>query len=190
MPPRKDNARARETRLEAAPDLAALQRQLLATFRSRNCVYAVRVTGRLPSLRVRAVCKQPDGTPLVEAAARQLVFDLSGEEGDLVGFWCPSFSGPGIQVPGFHLHYISADRRRGGHVLALSAAEGAVARCIEVGRERASGVAAGRGLGAKLRSGPGGRSSHHSILPPLCSALSLLTSLQSIFLIQHQHQQR
>jgi hypothetical protein len=38
----------------------------------------------LPTLRVRVVCKQPDGTPLVEAAAKQLVFNLREEEGDLV----------------------------------------------------------------------------------------------------------
>jgi hypothetical protein len=138
-----------------------------------------RPPGKLPTLRVRAVCKQPDGTPLIEAAARQLVFDTRDEEGDLVGaarsgraawrragpaavrpvtapransraarppgraapgcppppqvgFWCPPYSGPGIQVPGFHLHYLSADKQRGGHVLQLSLAPGATARWIEV----------------------------------------------------------
>ncbi|KAI8476035.1 MAG: alpha-acetolactate decarboxylase [Monoraphidium minutum] len=128
-----DKTRATEVQLAPAADFDSLQRQLLATFRTENCVYAIRITGKLPTLRVRAVCKQPDGTPLIEAAAKQHVFDLAGEEGDLVGFWCPYYTGPGLQVPGFHLHYLSADRTRGGHVLQLSMAEG-TAQWIEIHR--------------------------------------------------------
>ncbi|KIZ07891.1 alpha-acetolactate decarboxylase [Monoraphidium neglectum] len=128
-----DKTRAATTQLQPAADFAALQTQLLATFRTENCVYAIRIRGKLPTLRMRAVCKQPEGTRLAEAAAKQHVFDLKDEEGDLVGFWCPAYSGPGIQVPGFHLHYISADRARGGHVLQLSL-EQAEAQSIEIHR--------------------------------------------------------
>lgn len=129
-----DRAYATSAQLAAADSFDTLQAQLLDAWGSRNCVFAVRITGKLPTLRVRVVCKQPDGTPLVEAAAKQLVFNLREEEGDLVGFWCPPYSGPGIQVPGFHLHYLSADRQRGGHVLQLSLAPGAAAQWVEIHR--------------------------------------------------------
>ena len=38
----------------------------------------------------------------------------------MVGFRFPSYA-EGIQVGGYHLHFISADQKRGGHVLDLRA---------------------------------------------------------------------
>ena len=43
------------------------------------------VAGKISKLKVSAVCKQPDGTPLIKAAATQHVFEMEDEEGDLVG---------------------------------------------------------------------------------------------------------
>jgi acetolactate decarboxylase len=37
-------------------------------------------------------------------------------EGTIVGFRCPFFV-RGVNVPGYHLHFITADRKAGGHVL-------------------------------------------------------------------------
>jgi acetolactate decarboxylase len=68
-----------------------------------------------------------------------------------VGFWCPAYSGPGIQVPGFHLHYISADRARGGHVLQLSLEE-AEAQSIEVRQD----MRASRSVQSKAREAKAG----------------------------------
>jgi hypothetical protein len=34
----------------------------------------------------------------------------------MAGFWCPSFV-KGVNVPGYHLHFLRADGKRGGHVL-------------------------------------------------------------------------
>ena len=45
------------------------------------------------------------------------VFDLADVEGTMVGFRFPDYS-EGIEVSGYHLHFITADRTRGGHVLA------------------------------------------------------------------------
>ena len=36
--------------------------------------------------------------------------------GTLVGFWTPEYATT-LNVPGYHLHYISADRKSGGHLL-------------------------------------------------------------------------
>ena len=46
------------------------------------------------------------------------------ESGVLVGFWCPPFVGSNLNVPGFHFHFLSADRQRGGHVLQLRMEQG------------------------------------------------------------------
>jgi acetolactate decarboxylase len=42
-------------------------------------------------------------------------------EGTLVGFWFPEYVG-GVNIPGFHLHFISADETKAGHVLEFEAA--------------------------------------------------------------------
>lgn len=36
----------------------------------------------------------------------------------MVGFWAPEYT-RAISVPGYHMHFVSADRSLGGHVLEL-----------------------------------------------------------------------
>lgn len=89
---------------------------LEALLPSPNIFYAVRVEGLFASVRVRSVPKQESYRPLVEVAKEQPVFSFSDIEGTLVGFFTPAFMGS-LSVPGLHLHFLSADRRRGGHLL-------------------------------------------------------------------------
>ncbi|MCW2952735.1 MAG: alpha-acetolactate decarboxylase [Conexibacter sp.] len=82
-----------------------------------DATYAIRFDGALGLVRARSVPRQQMPYPtLVEAAASQCEFTLGPAEGTLVGFAFPSWAG-GVELPGFHLHAITADRRRGGHVL-------------------------------------------------------------------------
>ena len=46
----------------------------------------------------------------------QHVFELRDVAGSLVGFRFPDYA-EGVEVSGYHLHFISADRTVGGHVL-------------------------------------------------------------------------
>ena len=86
---------------------------------SENYFYAVRIDGIFSGITLRAVPRQEMPYPtLVEATAHQSVFDLEQVEGSIVGFRFPDFS-QGINMAGLHLHFISSDRRRGGHVLDL-----------------------------------------------------------------------
>ena len=62
---------------------------------------------------------EPPYRPLAEVVAEQHVFDLTGVDGTMVGFRFPAMS-RGSRSAGYHLHFISADRRRGGHVLGSS----------------------------------------------------------------------
>lgn len=78
---------------------------------------AVRLDGRWELVRARSVPAQtPPYRPLTEVVADQHVFELADLEGTMLGFRFPAYV-EGIEVAGYHLHFISADRRRGGHVL-------------------------------------------------------------------------
>ena len=66
--------------------------------------------------------QEPPYRPLTEVVAEQHVFELAGVEGTMVGFRFPDYA-EGIEVSGYHLHFISADRTRGGHVLESRAPE-------------------------------------------------------------------
>ncbi len=78
---------------------------------------AIRLDGRFDLLRARSVPRQePPYRPLTEVVADQHVFELAEVEGTMLGFRFPAYA-EGIEVGGYHLHFISADRSRGGHVL-------------------------------------------------------------------------
>jgi acetolactate decarboxylase len=78
---------------------------------------AIRVDGEFELVQARSVPRQrPPYRPLGEVVADQHVFELADVEGTMLGFRFPSYV-EGIEVGGYHLHFISADRSRGGHVL-------------------------------------------------------------------------
>jgi acetolactate decarboxylase len=84
---------------------------------------AIRLDGRFPLVRARSVPRQsPPYRPLTEVVADQHVFELAGVEGTMLGFRFPSYA-EGIEVGGYHLHFISAGRSRGGHVLGSQTGE-------------------------------------------------------------------
>lgn len=84
-----------------------------------NLFYALRVDGRFDHVHTRAMCRTQEGVPLVRAAAVQPEFEFHDIHGTLVGFWTPEYAKT-LNVPGYHLHFISDDRTRGGHLLQCS----------------------------------------------------------------------
>jgi acetolactate decarboxylase len=84
---------------------------------------AIRLDGRFEWVRARSVPRQsPPYRPLAEVVGEQRVFELREVEGTMVGFRFPDYA-EGIEVAGYHLHFIDADRARGGHVLDSRAAD-------------------------------------------------------------------
>ena len=78
---------------------------------------AVRIDGEFELVHARSVPRQePPYRPLAEVVETQTVFDLRDVEATVVGFRFPDYS-EGFEVSGYHLHFISADRSHGGHVL-------------------------------------------------------------------------
>jgi acetolactate decarboxylase len=49
---------------------------------------------------------------------KQPVFEFRHIRGTIVGFRLPEFM-KNINVPGYHLHFITEDKKAGGHVLAM-----------------------------------------------------------------------
>lgn len=97
-------------------DLSSLQAQLDRLRDSQNVFYAVRIDGEFDTIITRSVQRTPEGVPLVVAASQQREFHLRNVRGTLVGFWSPGYLRT-ILVPGYHLHFLSDDRRSGGHLL-------------------------------------------------------------------------
>ena len=48
---------------------------------------------------------------------------MENVEGTVIGFRCPTYVA-GVNVPGYHLHFLSQDRARGGHVLGFELVTG------------------------------------------------------------------
>jgi acetolactate decarboxylase len=97
-------------------DLSALQTQLDGLRDSQNVFYAVRIDGEFDTVITRSVKRSPEGVSLITAASQQQEFHLRNVLGTLVGFWSPGFL-QRILVAGYHLHFLSDDRRSGGHLL-------------------------------------------------------------------------
>jgi len=94
---------------------------LTASFPSKNTVYAVRISGTFPAVKVRSIPEQHEPYPsLVTAAANQSVFSFSNIRGTVIGFYLPGYMN-GLNMPGYHLHFISDDRKSGGHILDFEA---------------------------------------------------------------------
>jgi len=84
---------------------------------------AIRIDGRFELVRARSVPRQsPPYRPLTEVVAEQHVFELADVSGTMLGFRFPDYA-EGIEVSGYHLHFISEDRSRGGHVLGSRSGE-------------------------------------------------------------------
>ena len=65
---------------------------------------------------MRAMRRTQSGVSLKAAASTQPEFQFTDIEGTLVGFWSPSFASA-VDIPGYHFHFLSADRTKGGHLL-------------------------------------------------------------------------
>ncbi|MCR4575430.1 MAG: acetolactate decarboxylase [Lentisphaeria bacterium] len=107
----------------------AFEEQMATYCPMENIPLAIHFTGAFKRMKVRAVARQDhDGVGLAEAAKNEAVFDLQDTSGDLVGFRLPSYV-KGVNAPGWHLHFVDAERRHGGHVVNFSLIEGELRYC-------------------------------------------------------------
>jgi len=92
-------------------------------FPNQNLFYAIRIKGQFMSVKTRSVPgQQKPYPPLAEVTKNQPEFTMKNLSGTIVGFRCPAYV-KGINVPGYHLHFISEDRTQGGHILSFAIKE-------------------------------------------------------------------
>ncbi len=105
--------------------LEQLEAMLDALPYSASRVLAARVDGRFRAIAIRSEPKQqPPYRPLAEVIkTQQVVHTLDDVDGSLIGFRFPA-AASSVNVPGWHFHFLSADRTRGGHVLGLTTGAG------------------------------------------------------------------
>lgn len=105
-----------EISIAGISDLPALCQAIDRRRGSNNLFYAIRIDAHFDHLQVRAACKSAEGVPLAEATSYQAEFEFSDVSGTIVGFWAPAYSAA-FSIAGYHFHFLSADRSRGGHLL-------------------------------------------------------------------------
>lgn len=103
-----------------------LQELLDGLVANRNQFYAIRIDGDFAYVKTRSVAEQVKPYPtLAEATKNQSVFEMQDVKGSVIGFYCPPYV-QGLNVPGYHLHFVTEDLKKGGHLLECNLLEGTV----------------------------------------------------------------
>ena len=103
--------------LDKSLDYGQLKPYVDSVLPTKNIFYALRIEGSFDYVKTRSVPRQNKPyPPLVEVVKNQPTFEFHNLKGTIVGFRCPGYV-KGINVPGYHLHFISEDRKIGGHLL-------------------------------------------------------------------------
>jgi len=100
--------------------LKELQNKIDALLPTPNIFYAIRIEGTISYVKTRSVPDQKRPyIPLVEIVKTQPTFEHKNTAGVVVGFRAPEFVS-GVNVPGYHFHFLNKEKNAGGHVLDLS----------------------------------------------------------------------
>lgn len=95
----------------------SLKAELNDLFKECNMPVAFSISGEFTNVEYRSVPEQQKPYPaLTEVVANQTVFSEEKLNGTIVGFRFPEFMND-MNAVGYHLHIISDDRTKGGHLL-------------------------------------------------------------------------
>ena len=104
-------------------DMASFKAELNKTVaeKGKNMFYVVKVNGTFEKMLVRSELKQEKPYKTLDKALEtdQREFNYENITGTVVGLYCPDYMG-GLNATGWHFHFISDDRTKGGHILELS----------------------------------------------------------------------
>lgn len=96
---------------------AKLTEKLDTLLPTDNYFHAFVIHGTFKMVKTRSVPRQsPPYPPLVEVVKVQPTWTFENVTGTLVGFKCPTFT-KGLNVPGYHLHFLRDNHTGGGHIL-------------------------------------------------------------------------
>jgi acetolactate decarboxylase len=110
----------REKTLTSGINLKQLTDEIDSILPTLNVIYALRIEGSFKKVRTRSVPRQSKPyRPLAEVVKTQPTFNFENVEGVIVGLRCPPFM-KAVNVSGYHLHFLTKDKKAGGHVLGLT----------------------------------------------------------------------
>ncbi len=110
----------KKSSISSAGEKKTLENVIDRLLDSNDHFSAVKVHGDFSYIRVRSVPRQQKPyVGLKKVIERQAVFELKDVKGTLVGFRFPNYM-KGVNVPGYHFHFLTDDRTAGGHVLACT----------------------------------------------------------------------
>ncbi|MBR1842398.1 MAG: acetolactate decarboxylase [Oscillospiraceae bacterium] len=115
--------------LGAMTSLSAIREELTRKIEERfglNSMHVVRIDGVFDKIDARSEAPyRSHHVSLKDILGKnQKAFIFENIRGSLVGVYFPDYM-DGINMPGWHLHFLSEDRTKGGHVFDVSLREGA-----------------------------------------------------------------
>ena len=89
--------------------------------RGKNRFYMIRIDGMFREVNVRSVYAQEGPYKRLAEVMEtdQTFYDYENTEGTIVGLYCPPYMAA-LNAVGWHLHFISKDKTKGGHVLGIN----------------------------------------------------------------------
>jgi len=112
-----------EEELPEGFDYEQIQELLDDTLPTGNIFYAIKIEGTFSYMKTRSVPgQQKPYPPLVEVTRNQPIFEFTNIDGTVVGFRCPAYVA-GVNIPGYHLHFLTNGNDAGGHVLEFQVAD-------------------------------------------------------------------
>jgi len=93
---------------------------------STNLLYAYKISGSFDTIVIRSVPKQEKPYKrLIEAYKAQGVYTFTHQEGILFGYKFPAYL-KDVNMDDFHLHFLSTDKTKGGHLMNFKILKGTV----------------------------------------------------------------
>lgn len=93
-----------------------VEKKIESYLTSRNLFHSIKIQGHFQSMKVRMATKTASGTSFDVVSANQPEYMEENISGTIVGFFTPTMF-HGMSVAGFHLHFLSEDKKFGGHIL-------------------------------------------------------------------------
>jgi acetolactate decarboxylase len=116
----------RSVTLKTPLNYQQLQAYIQTLLPTQNIPYAIKICGKFQSVKTRSVPRQTKPYPrLIEVTKNQPTFELGKVSGTILGFWLPPYLA-GVNLAGYHFHFLTDDRRAGGHLLECQLVAGTV----------------------------------------------------------------
>jgi acetolactate decarboxylase len=106
----------RTVHVQESVDCQRLQDHIDTMLPTHNLFYAIKIEGSFQYVKARSVPQQKKPyPPLAKVTENEVIFEFHNTKGTMAGFRFPAYM-EHLNVPGYHFHFINAERRAGGHV--------------------------------------------------------------------------